>query len=295
MTGTFPLKYSVEIAGGSKKEINKLLYSFTYIYNNKKLSLYQVGVDYEHAQLDRYTWASFLEWGQQFSYDWIIVSKREENSLIGVIKFIAGKEHNYLEFEYVQERDKAIISFINFLRNILDKHGYYTVGGRNLTEFPCLMSIKSRKQEAMLIDENLESQPTSDLRRSPPLNTSRTNIPSLEPFLEDNSLPSQTSKSYSGPLPIKDAQRKNKKYFLMKKDFNDYNLKTTEEIIDKLYDSWIIHKHELGGRWGPGIISNSCNVCATTVGRYLGAFCSVGINEITVDGETIPIPHHSKK
>jgi hypothetical protein len=64
----------------------------------------------------------------------------------------------------------------------------------------------------------------------------------------------------------------------MKKHYKYYNPATALLILKAIPDAWNDHIHD-GGRWGPGVIGSHSNVNSTTVGRYLKAFRSVGLEE----------------
>ena len=80
---------------------------------------------------------------------------------------------------------------------------------------------------------------------------------------------------------------------LMKKFYKDYNPKTAKMVYSKIPIAWKNRQSE-GGRWGPGFISELCNLNTTTVSRYLRAFYSAGLREIDFDGEKITIPYNPR-
>lgn len=77
---------------------------------------------------------------------------------------------------------------------------------------------------------------------------------------------------------------------LMRTFYKDYSSKTAKEIMAAIPNAWEQHVIN-GGRWGPGIISESYALGSTTIGRYINAFKKAGIRKFqSPEGETISLP-----
>lgn len=71
----------------------------------------------------------------------------------------------------------------------------------------------------------------------------------------------------------------------LKRVFPEYSHPTGLEILKVLPRAYAQYQAD-GGRWGPGLVATHIAIHATTIGRYMKAFRSIGLKE----WEGVPLP-----